>query len=150
MCPAHINLRRGRHPLACHAYLITFCTHGRLPLFEDHELARAASAAIIDSRLWNDATLLAWVLMPDHFHGIVQAGEEPLARSVQRLKCNAARQVNQLRLRSGSIWAPAFHDRGLANDDAVLCAARYLVMNPTRAGLVTRPGDYPYWDAVWL
>jgi hypothetical protein len=29
-------------------------------------------------------------------------------------------------------------------------AARYLVANPLRPGLVERIGDYPYWNAVWL
>ncbi|MFV3290267.1 transposase, partial [Pseudomonas sp. NY11955] len=28
--------------------------------------------------------------------------------------------------------------------------ARYIVANPIRAGLVSRVGDYPHWDAVWL
>jgi len=28
--------------------------------------------------------------------------------------------------------------------------ARYIVMNPKRAGLVERVGDYPHWDAIWL
>ncbi|MCF5938543.1 transposase, partial [Xanthomonas perforans] len=29
-------------------------------------------------------------------------------------------------------------------------AARYYIAYPRRAGLVTRAGDYPFWDAVWL
>jgi hypothetical protein len=28
--------------------------------------------------------------------------------------------------------------------------ARYVVLNPVRAGLVRRVGDYPHWDAAWL
>jgi len=28
--------------------------------------------------------------------------------------------------------------------------ARYIVANPLRAGLVSRVGDYPLWDACWL
>lgn len=51
---------------------------------------------------------------------------------------------------TGAIWARAFHDRALRSDEHVLSAARYLVLNPVRAGLVQRIGDYPYWDAIWL
>ena len=29
-------------------------------------------------------------------------------------------------------------------------AARYLVANPVRAGLVARAGDYSHWDAIWV
>jgi hypothetical protein len=28
--------------------------------------------------------------------------------------------------------------------------ARYIVANPLRAGLVSRVGHYPFWNAVWL
>jgi hypothetical protein len=32
----------------------------------------------------------------------------------------------------------------------VVKVARYIVYNPVRAGLVSRIGDYPHWDAVWV
>jgi hypothetical protein len=28
--------------------------------------------------------------------------------------------------------------------------ARYIVLNPVRAELVSKLGDYPHWDAIWL
>ncbi|MEQ7866160.1 transposase, partial [Xanthomonas sp. WHRI 8393] len=41
------------------------------------------------------------------------------------------------------------HARIVGKDDLRL-AARYLIANPLRAGLVERVGDYPFWDAIWL
>jgi putative transposase len=38
----------------------------------------------------------------------------------------------------------------LRNEESVIDAARYIIANPLRAGLVKRVGDYPLWDAVWL
>jgi hypothetical protein len=38
----------------------------------------------------------------------------------------------------------------LRREEDVLSVARYIVVNPLRAGLVARVGDYPLWDAVWL
>jgi hypothetical protein len=32
----------------------------------------------------------------------------------------------------------------------LVAAARYIIGNPLRAGLVTRIGDYPLWDCVWV
>jgi len=32
----------------------------------------------------------------------------------------------------------------------VQAVARYIVLNPKRAGLVERIGDYSHWDAIWL
>jgi hypothetical protein len=48
------------------------------------------------------------------------------------------------------VWAPTFHDHALRKDEDLLQAARYIVMNPVRAGLSRRVGDYPYWNCVWL
>jgi putative transposase len=48
------------------------------------------------------------------------------------------------------VWADGFHDRALRLEDDVLIAARYIITNPVRAGLVSRVHDYSYWDAVWL
>lgn len=48
------------------------------------------------------------------------------------------------------MWAPAFHDHALRKVEDLLQAARYIVMNPARAGLSRRIDDYPYWNCVWL
>ncbi len=46
--------------------------------------------------------------------------------------------------------AKTFHDRAMRKEEDLKAAARYIVANPLRAGLVERCGDYPLWDAVWL
>jgi REP element-mobilizing transposase RayT len=111
----HCALRKGRHSLDGQQYLVTFTTWGRWPLFKEPEAAMAACAAIADARLWRRAGLLAWVLMPDHWHGLIELDGESLSRTVQRLKTNAARRVNlHLGRSSQAVWAPAFHDHAPA------------------------------------
>jgi len=60
-----------------------------------------------------------------------------------------AREVNRSNDRSGSVWQPSFHDRAIRTDESLVNTARYVIMNPVRAGLVERIGDYPLWDAIW-
>lgn len=144
-------LRKGRVSEAGRIYLVTFTTCGRRRLFEDPDCARIAAHALIDPRLWRDSTLLAWVLMPDHWHGLIELGAlDTLSGRVQKLKSNTAR-----RLRAGcpgieAVWGKGFHDNAVRAEQAVATSARYIVCNPVRAGLVRRVGDYPYWNAVWL
>lgn len=38
----------------------------------------------------------------------------------------------------------------MRREDDLRAAARYIIMNPVRAGLVEKVGDYPLWDAIWL
>jgi REP element-mobilizing transposase RayT len=66
------------------------------------------------------------------------------------VKSVLAQAVNRERGGSDPVWTPAFHDRALRKEDDLKAFARYVVANPVRAGLVTRAGDYPFWDAIWL
>jgi REP element-mobilizing transposase RayT len=90
-----------------------------------------------------DARSLAW---------LDRLGDgESLSAMICRLKANAARCVRrEIGGHMDAVWARGFHDRALRREEDVLHAARYVVMNPIRAGLVKRMGDYPYWNAIWL
>ena len=144
-------LRKGRVSQVGQIYLVTFTTCGRQRLFEDPDCARIAAHALVDPRLWRDSRLLAWVLMPDHWHGLIELGaKDTLSGRVQKLKSNMARQVRNHCPGIGSVWEKGFHDRALRVEHGVPGSARYIVCNPLRAGLVKRVGDYPYWDAIWL
>lgn len=50
----------------------------------------------------------------------------------------------------GPLWQNGFHDRAIRNESDLLPAARYVIANPIRAGLVSSVCDYPYWNAKWL
>jgi hypothetical protein len=58
--------------------------------------------------------------------------------------------VNRVRGTRAPVWARAFHDRALRQDDDMLEVARYIICNPLRARLVRSVREYPFWDAVWL
>jgi len=145
----HKSLRKGRLSLAGHVYFTTSVARGREPHFADFAVGCAVCRALGSPRSWSDACALAWVLMPDHLHCLVQLGKSPLPKVMQSVHSLTARASNAERGTSGQVWQGAFHDRALRADDDLLEAARYLIANPLRAGLVTAVGDYPFWDAVW-
>ncbi|MEA9587479.1 transposase [Xanthomonas sp. WHRI 10064A] len=148
--PGHRALRRGRQSLPNGGYLLTTTTWQRRAVFADFLLAAAACRAFTAATP-PDARLLAWVLMPDHVHWLVQLGSATsLADTVSRMKACAARAVNDQRQHRVPVWSRSYHDHALRKDDDLHAVARYLVANPLRAGLVTRLGDYPFWDAIWL
>ena len=147
----HAALRRGRTSTPGQIYLLTFTTHGRQPLFSENCLGMAAAAAITDRRLWVSSQLLAWVLMPDHCHVLLDLGDlEYLPSLVQRLKTNTARHVRQSAPGIKRVWAKAYHDHAIRAEQDMVAVARYVICNPVRAGIVRRVGDYPFWDAVWV
>ena len=149
--PGHNALRKGRVSLPHHVYLVTAATVNRERLFMDFSAGCAAARCFEDRAVLRDTGMLAWVLMPDHAHWLIQLGrQDRLGGVVGRLKSASARRVNPLLGRSGALWAPAFHDHALRSEERLREAARYIAANPVRAGLVARTGDYPFWNAVWV
>ncbi|ALN83909.1 transposase IS200 like family protein [Lysobacter capsici] len=149
----HAALRRGRVSEAGRVYLLTFVTDHRHPWFADARLAEAAVSALLDARSWRHSTLLAWVLMPDHWHGLVELDERDcMPALVRQLKCSSSRRVRAAlgAVVPAAVWAQAYHDRALRRDEALVAAARHVVMNPVRARLVRRAREWPFWGAVWM
>ena len=151
LTPGYEALRKGRRSLPSQTYLVTTTTCGRAPLFADFARATRAAAVLGERSLWRDSTLLCGVLMPDHWHGIVEIGScESLSDVMRRFKAVTATEVNRNERRVGSVWASGYHDHALRFEEDLVGVARYVVANPLRAGLCERIGAYPFWDAVWL
>jgi len=144
-------LRIGRVSLAGQLYLLTTVTSDRMPWFRDFRLARMAIAEMRRIEGEGRLTSMAWVLMPDHLHWLVQLGDQAsLSDAVKAFKGRVGQRINATLGRQGAVWQKSFHDRALRSEDDLHEAARYIVANPLRAGLVQRLGDYPHWDAIWL
>ena len=144
-------LRRGRCSLSRQICCVTTVTRDRVPIFNGltaarlliRELRRLDDSGVVDS--------LAWVVMPDHLHWMIQLHDHwPLFRVVKTIKARSALAINAHLDLHGSLWQRAYYDRAARKDDDVCQLARYLIANPLRAGLVEHIGDYPHWDCIWL
>jgi REP element-mobilizing transposase RayT len=144
-------LRRGRISATGHIYLVTFTTFERARIFIDFDDACMACRTLSQPDLWQHSRLLAWVLMPDHWHGLVQLGDrDSLATSIARMKSAITRELRKQAARQVRVWASGFHDHALRREDDLRAMARYIVLNPVRAGLVGSAWCYPFWDAIWV
>jgi putative transposase len=139
------RLRTGRHSQAGQVYLLTMVTLNRQPVFAEFQAARCLIRTLHTEDRLCRASTWAYVLMPDHLHWLMQLGEQvDLVRCVQGVKSMVSRQLG------APVWQAGFHDRAMRQEEDLQALARYIVANPLRAGLVTRVGDYPHWDAMWL
>ena len=143
-------LRKGRSSVPGQIYLVTSVTKDRRKWFLDFDLGCLASKILNSPQLWPDANLLAWVLMPDHLHLLVELGDrESLELAVQRVKSLVSKEL-RLSLGPAQIWQPGFHDHALRNSEDVISVARYVIANPIRAGLAKDVGEYPFWGSAWI
>ena len=148
--PGRSALRKGRHSQPNGIYLVTTVTEQRIPWFQVFDFATIMCRCLQDTKCLLDATNLCWVVMPDHVHLLLQLGEANLGEIVRRLKARSALKLNREIGRKGPFWSKSLHDHALRHEEKLKHVARYIVANPLRAGLVTRVGDYPFWNAVWL
>lgn len=144
------RLRIGRVTEIGRIYLLTAVVHQRQPVFSDWRLGRLVveQFRLAQEEGWVDS--LAWVVMPDHIHWLLQLRDRTLAELMCRVKSRSSLTVNQAMGQRGRLWQKGYHDRAARQDEDVKDLARYVVRNPLRAGLVKRVHDYPLWDACWL
>jgi len=85
--------------------------------------------------------------MPNHVHLIaVPARAEGLAQAVSATHVRYTRQVNLRERWTGYLWQGRFASFPMDEDYLRQCA-RYVGLNPVRAGLVARAADWP-WSSV--
>ncbi len=143
------RLRIGRYDEPNRLYLLTANTLHREPVFRDFALGKLVGDQFRNAEELGFADSLAWVVMPDHFHWLIDLKQGSLSELMQRTKSLSARAVNTAAGRKGTLWQHGFHDRALRREDDLVQMARYVVANPLRAGLVQRFSDYPLWHAIW-
>jgi putative transposase len=143
------NLRRGRYSQPGQIYHITSATYHREPIFTDLYIGRCFVRALMGENF--SAETLAYVLMPDHFHWLLQLQEKAdLDISVARVKSVSAHMINKYIGRKGQVWQSGFYDHALRKEEDVVHVARYIVANPLRAGLVKSLYKFSFWDVAWL
>ncbi len=144
------RLRIGRFSEPGRIYLITAVVHQRQPFFADWRLGRLVVKQLREAQEEGWADFLTWVVMPDHVHCLLQLRDRTLAEVMCRIKARSSRAVNLALRRQGRLWQKGYHDRAVRKEEDLKDLARYVILNPVRAGLVTRVHDYPLWDACWL
>ena len=145
------QLRVGRYSERNRIYHVTTRTCGRRPVFSCFQNRRLLIRALQRQHLDGFVDSLAFVVMPDHLHWLLQLiGTRDLSTCVGLVKSLSAREIHATQGIDGKIWQRGFHDRAIRKQDDLVAVARYIVANPLRAGIVDSIRNYPLWDAKWL
>jgi len=80
--------------------------------------------------------LLAWCVMPNHVHAVVQPekGHE-LPDIVHSWKSFSAKRANEMLRRRGRFWHTEYYDHLIRNDRDLEHSVQYVLQNPEKAGL---------------
>jgi putative transposase len=131
-------------------YFLTLCTRDRRRVFCDDDVVTTTLSQFRQAANKEAFAILAYCLMPDHFHLLVQGGtaRSDLCRFV---KCAKQHFGAAYALRHGRpLWQEGYYERVLRRDEDVRDTARYILWNPVRAGLGPTPAEYRYLGSdVW-
>ena len=102
-------------------------------------------------RLFDDAQdrcpmrVLAYCLMPNHFHLVLWPREDgDLSRWMQWLLTTHVRRYHEHYQTSGHVWQGRFKAFPIQEDEHLLTVLRYAERNPQRAGLAKRGKPWPW------
>ncbi|MFH1891268.1 MAG: transposase [Candidatus Zixiibacteriota bacterium] len=116
-----------------------------------------------------DFTLLAWVLMPNHFHLVLKRSHNlTISQILGNIKRLAARRIGQLRIspemcctfdrltlaaalepgNGTALWKHRFDSLVIISLDTLRQKVEYIHSNPVRKGLVNSPEQWPYSSAA--
>lgn len=85
-----------------------------------------------------------YVLMTNHFHLVIETPEKTLSRGMQWLKGQYARWFNRKYRRRGHLFEGRFKGILVDGESYLLTLARYVVLNPVRAGMVATPDQWKW------
>ena len=86
--------------------------------------------------------LYAFCLMTNHVHLLMEPGEEPLDVIFKRIGSRFAGWYNRKYQRVGHLFQDRFRSENVETDEYFMTALRYILQNPMKAGMETRPGSY--------
>jgi putative transposase len=124
-------------------YLLTHVTAKRYPLLLDHIdiFWRAHSAVIAPS----GTDLIAWVVLPEHFHIIVDPHDGDLSLLMKRFKLKFSGLCRtRLGLSRGRVWQYRFWDHVIRDQEDLRRHIDYIHFNPVKHGLVKDPFEYEH------
>jgi putative transposase len=138
-------------PRTARASVGGYCYHalnrgnGRATVFHKDGDYHAFVKAIRDVCREIPVRLLAYCLMPNHFHlALWPQADGDLSRWMHWLLTAHVRRYHRHYHSSGHVWQGRFKAFPVQDDEHLLAVLRYIERNPLRAGLVRRAERWPW------
>lgn len=80
-------------------------------------------------------SVIAWCLMDNHVHLVLQDDSRRLANAVGSLLGAYAKYFNRITGHVGSVFQPKFFSEPIEDDEYLLASVRYVHINPEKAGI---------------
>jgi putative transposase len=124
-------------------YFITCVTYNRQPFLLNHEEILLQS--LNRSEIKFNRELIAWVILPEHFHLLVDLSSGDISSLMHWIKQSFSMNFRKLNGNGiGRIWQYRYWDHIIRNEKDLQRHLDYIHYNPVKHDLVKRPFDYDY------
>jgi putative transposase len=138
-----IRLDSGFYREPGRVFSVTLGTIGRQRVFADVPFGLECVDLLRSVARERSVAVPAYCLMPDHVHLLLGCSPgAPLPSSVQAWKSLCYRAWRR-RGQARSFWQRSYFDHALKEDEDLRVAVHYVLGNPVRTGLASKPQDYP-------
>ena len=121
-------------------------------IFREEENYLYLSRLINESLQKRQVAMIAYCLMPNHFHFLVrQESEVAISEVIHDIFNRYVKAFNKRYGRTGTLFEERFKVKHVDNDNYLIHLCRYIHRNPLEAGLVSDIGSWKYSDYLeWI
>ena len=101
-------------------------------------------AELVNSKKQFGFKLFGYVLLDNHYHLLLQVGDMPLSKIMQRQNSLYSRYYNRTYERTGHLFGIRYKASIIHDEKYLFTVLRYIHWNPIRAGLVSSVSDYKW------
>ena len=125
-------------------YHVTSRGNRQAPIFVDDGDRAALLEVLARGMARFEATVLAYCLMGNHYHVVVQTRRGNLSRLMRHVNGIYAQAFNRRHALSGHVFQGRFHSVHVDRDAYLAVVCRYAELNPVRARMVDNPADWAW------
>jgi len=127
-------------------YFITNVTFNRMRILVEHiDLLHQAIAKQQEAVPFD---LIAWMVLPDHFHAVIDPINHDLSDLLQRIKLSFSTTFRKRAgWKSGRVWQLRFWDHVIRDQEDMNAHLNYIHYNPVKHGFAKSPFVYPHSSA---
>ncbi len=125
-------------------YHVTSRGDRREPIFEDDVDRQVLLDTAAQGFERFHASALAWCLMGNHYHFVLQTRQANLSLLMRHINGNYSQAFNRRHGLVGHVFQGRFKAIVVDTDSYLLEVCRYVDLNPVRAGMVAGPADWPW------
>ncbi|MCD6162410.1 MAG: transposase [candidate division Zixibacteria bacterium] len=124
-------------------YFITCVTQNRERILIQHQSQLKDSIRKYKAEL--NFSIIAWVILPDHFHMIINPRDNNLSKLFNKIKLSFSKKFRYLSgVNKGRIWQSRFWDHVIRNQEDMNNHIDYIHYNPVKYGYMKSPFDWEH------